>query len=192
MEQTVAARNPFRTNLFLFTLIVVAIGAVLAGLSVFTLLPKDLGAGYGAVITTVQGLGGILAHKVAVIYVFIVLGIIAVMSVLHIVYSHRIAGPAFRLSREAAKISEGNLAGKIKFRRKDDLTDMADTLNDLADRHRERVLSLKDRLSHVEAQADALNELMRQGRTDSSVEQAAESLLADLRNINKILAEIRA
>lgn len=192
MEQTVSTRRLYRTRLFLSTVIVVVLGGALAGIGVFTLLPKDLGAGYGAVITTIHGISGILMQKAVMIYAVIVVGIVVAMIVLHLVYSHRIAGPVFRLSREAAKISEGNLSGKIKFRQKDNLTDMADSLNGVADRYRARVDALKSHLSHIEAQSETITILIQQGKNDSSLEKAADEITAKIKSINSILSEIRA
>jgi methyl-accepting chemotaxis protein len=191
MEQTVSTHQYYRARLFLFTLIVVIFGAALAGVGVFTLLPKDLGDGYGAVISTIQGIGSILVQKVAMIYVVIIFGIVVAMIVLHLFYSHRIAGPAYRLGREFARISEGILIGKVKFRQKDNLTDMADTLNDVTDRYRARVDAVKSELSRIEAQADALAILAQQGKTDHSLEKAAEDIAAHIKNIDKTLAEMR-
>jgi methyl-accepting chemotaxis protein len=192
MEQTVSTRHLYRTRLFLFTLIVVTLGAGLAAFGIFSLLPKDLGSGYGAVITTIQSISNVLMQKVAMIYIVIVIGIIFAMVILHLFYSHRIAGPAFRLSREAAKIGEGNLGGNIKFRKKDNLTEMADTLNTVAERHRQRAETVKNHLSQVEAQSDALSILIQQGKGDPALEKAADDIAANIKNINKILSEIRA
>jgi methyl-accepting chemotaxis protein len=192
MEQIVTSQHSYRTRLFLFTLIVVLLGAALAAFGIFALLPNDLGTGYGSVITTVQGISDVLIQKVAMIYVVIVIGIVFAMVILHLFYSNRVAGPAYRLSKEAAKISEGNLVGKIKFRQRDNLTQMADSLNGVADRHRQRVESLKNHLSQVEAQSDALMILMQQGKNDPALETVAEDITANIKDISKVLSEIRA
>lgn len=193
MEQSASTRHfYYRTRLFVITLIVVAIGAALAGMGVFALLPQSLGQGYGAVISTIQGIGNILVQKVAMIYIVIVIGIVIAMIILHLFYSHRIAGPAYRLSREAAKLSEGNLSGKIKFRQKDNLTDMADILNSVADLHRARVEAIKSHLALVDTQSEALEVLVKQGKNDAVVEKAAVEITENIKKINKVLSEIRA
>jgi nitrogen fixation/metabolism regulation signal transduction histidine kinase len=191
MEQTVSTHHFYRTRLFLFTLIVVLLGAALAGVGVFALLPTDLGNGYGAVISTIQGIGSILVQKVAMIYVVMILGIVVAMIVLHLFYSHRIAGPAYRLALESSRIREGILAGKVKFRQKDNLTDMADVLNQVTERYRGRVDAIKNELSQLEAQTEALGTLVKLGKQDSTLEKAADEITAHINNIRKTLAEMR-
>lgn len=189
--QNIISRHLYRTRLFLFTLMVVVLGAGLAGAGVFLFLPSGLGEGYGAVISTVQGIGSVLMKKVVLLYIVIALGIVLAMIVLHLFYSHRVAGPAFRIGKEASKISEGNLSGNIRFRQKDNLTDMADTLNDVATRYRSRVDALKDQLSVIEAESAAIATLLQQGKPGADLERAADEIAARVKRIDAILYETR-
>lgn len=190
MEQ-IATHSYFRTRLFLYTLIVVILGAALAGFGVFTLLPSGLGEGYGAALSTIRGIGNVLMQKVVMLYAVIATGILVAMAGLHLFYSHRIAGPAYRLGREAAKISEGNLAGNIRFRQKDNLTDMADSLSAVAVQYRNRIDAIKDHISHIEARAEALSTLLQQGTSDPALEQASDEIIENIKGIDRILAETR-
>lgn len=189
--EPITTRPLYRTRLFLYTLIVVILGASFAGIGVFVLLPSGLGEGYGAVIRTVQDVESILLQKVALLYAVIALGIVIAMIVLHLFYSHRIAGPVFRLAREAVKIGEGNLAGNIKFRQKDNLTDMADSLNNVALQYRARIEAVKNHLSLLEAQSTALSSLIGQKGNEPALEQAADQIIIQIKNIDRVLSEMR-
>lgn len=187
----ITTRHFYRTRLFVYTLIVVLLGAVFAGVGVFALLPSGLGEGYGAALSTVKGIGDILLQRVAALFVAIAAGIVVVMAVLHLFYSHRIAGPAYRLGREAAKITEGDLGGNIRFRQKDNLTDMADTLNEVAVRYRGRIDAVKNQLSRIEAQSEALSTLIQQGKNGQALETAADEIVDNINTIDRILSETR-
>jgi len=189
--ERIATHSYYRTRLFVYTLIVVVLGAALAGFGVFALLPSDLGEGYGPALSTVQGIGSVLTQKVATLYAVIAACILITMAGLHLFYSHRIAGPAYRLGREAAKISEGNLAGNIRFRQKDNLTDMADSLSHVAHQYRNRIEAIKNHISHIEAQSEALSTLIQQGKNDGVLEQAVDEITENIKGIDKILAETR-
>src|SRR5574341_1385594 len=100
-------RKNYRLLLYVNTLVIVLLGAAVAGWGMFWLLPAGLGENYSSIMASVQGIRKVLFLKAVALYtvvsLFIVLGII----VLHLFYSHRIAGPASRMGREAAKIAQG-------------------------------------------------------------------------------------
>ena len=190
--EKISTRHQYRTRLFSYTLFIVVLGAALAGAGVFALLPPELGKGYGDVIATVRGIEGMLFRKVALLYIGISLCIMLAMVFLHLLYSHRVAGPAFRLGKEAAKIGQGNLSGNIRFRQKDNLTDMADTLSDMAAQYRNRIDGMKDRLAAVETQSKTLSDLIQQGKNGTDLDRAADELTVNVRKIDEILSEMRA
>lgn len=190
MEQ-VTTQHFYRTRLFLFTLVIVVLGAAFAGVGVFSVLPSGLGSEYGSILSTVRGLGTALMQKVALLYGVIAVGIIIAMVYLHLFYSHRVAGPAFRLSKEAEKISSGNLKGNIKFRQKDNLTDMADSLNAVASRYRSRIDSIRNEIATIESQSEKLTELIAQGKRDPALETISDDLAARIKSIESVLSELR-
>jgi len=189
--EKISTRHQYRTRLFLFTFIIVVLGAALAAAGVFALLPADLGKGYSDVLSSVEGIGSVLLQRVTLLYAVIALCIVVAMVFLHLFYSHRVAGPAFRLGKEAAKIGQGNVAGKIRFRQKDNLTDMADTLNDVAMRYRTRVEGVKDQLAAIELQSNTLSDLIQRGKNGADLERAADELSLNVRKIDHILSEMR-
>jgi methyl-accepting chemotaxis protein len=112
------------------------------------------------------------------------------MVALHLFYSHRIAGPVYRLGREADKIAQGDLCGNIKFRHKDNLTDMADSLCSVASQYRGRINAIMDGLAVVDARSRKISGLIEQGKVVAGLEQAAEELTNDVQTLERSLAEI--
>ena len=60
-------------------------------------------------------------------------GIILLFGALSIFITHKIAGPLYRLKKSLAMIVEGNLDVKVKLRKGDDLKDLAEHFNMLAE-----------------------------------------------------------
>jgi methyl-accepting chemotaxis protein len=184
-------RRNYRLLLYVNTLVIVLFGAVVAGCGLFWLLPAGLGESYNTIMASVQGIRKVLFWRVVALYAVISLLIVVGMVVLHLFYSHRIAGPVYRIGREAAKIAQGNLTGNIKFRRKDNLTDMADLLNDVASRYRGRMNAVKDCFAAIDTHSETVYDLIRQGKDGVALKQAAETVTINVKNIERSLSEIR-
>ena len=184
-------RKNYRTFLYVNTLVIVLLGAVVAGGGVFILFPANLGQDYHSALAAVQAIRKVLLWKVAVIYTVISFLILLTIAVLHLIYSHRVAGPAYRIGCEAAKIAQGNLACDFNFRRNDNLTDMKDFLNDVGCRYRFRIIAIMDSLAIVETQSGTVSELIRRGEGGVALRQAVEEITENVKNIEGSLWEIK-
>jgi methyl-accepting chemotaxis protein len=68
--------------------------------------------------------------------------VIAIMSVLSVFISHKVAGPAYRIKKTLSEIAKGDLSRSIKLRDGDDLQDVAVHINALLDELRGFVSTL--------------------------------------------------
>ena len=85
--------------------------------------------------------------------------------------SHKIAGPLFRFEKELKEIGEGDLTKVIRLREKDQITDMADSLNSMTANLRDRVLAIQTGVTQVLESASKQN--------------APEGLIEELDNLHK-------
>jgi methyl-accepting chemotaxis protein len=189
--ETFSTQRHFGLYIFASTLIIVLLGAALGGAGVFALLPTNLGEGYVAVLSTVQGMERTLLERVAGIYAVMSIFIIGAVMLLHLFYSHRIAGPVYRLGRESEAIGQGRLKGNIRFRRKDNLTDIGDSLNQTATRYRVRVETLNDYLLLIDKQVDFAAKLIQQEGKAPVLEQTVNEMKVILKNVSTIFSEVR-
>lgn len=60
--------------------------------------------------------------------------IFMIMLLWAILLSHRIAGPIYRLQQELERISKGDFSVRIKFRRKDEIGQIAEGINKVLDK----------------------------------------------------------
>lgn len=180
-------------SLFLYggTFLIVLLGAAVAACGVFWMFPPGLGEGYHAVQASVRGVGKVLFWRIAFLYALLPLFCVPAIVALHLFYSHRIAGPVFRMSKEAARIGRGDLSGSIKFRQKDNLTDMADLLNSVASQYRCRINDMRDYLSVIERDLQTASNLIRQGGNEGALRQAGEKIARNVKNIEDSLSEIK-
>jgi methyl-accepting chemotaxis protein len=181
----------YRLFLYLNTFVIVLLGAAIAGFGVFWLFPTSLGESFHSVQAIVRELGKVLFWRVAILYTVISLLIVLAMTVLHLLYSHRIAGPAYRLGREAAKIAAGDLTGQIKCRPRDNLTETADSLREMASQYRGRINAVKDGLTSIERQSKTMSGLLQQGKSDAALREAVEDIASTVKKIEQNLSEVR-
>lgn len=57
--------------------------------------------------------------------------IVVLLVIIGIFYSHRIAGPVYRISRDIERVLEGEKGVSIRLRKKDKLKDLAEKINQL-------------------------------------------------------------
>ena len=74
---------------------------------------------------------------------------IFVVGFLCIKITHTIAGPVYRMERVARGIGEGDLTNFIKLRQKDELKDLADSMNEMTMGLRNRVINLKENVAEI-------------------------------------------
>jgi len=70
--------------------------------------------------------------------------------ILGLLFSHRIAGPVYRISKTLEDISKGNLGLKIRLREGDELVDLADMINNLTDSLNKTILTDRDIVAQIE------------------------------------------
>jgi methyl-accepting chemotaxis protein len=181
----------YRLFLYLNTFAIVLLGAAIAGFGVFWLFPANLGESFHSVQAAVRELGKVLFWRVAILYAVISLLIVLAIVVLHLLYSHRIAGPAYRLGREAERIAHGDLTGSIKCRPKDNLTEMADALCAVVSQYRGRINAVKDGLASIERQSAAVSGLLQRGKSGAALREATEDIVSSVKKIEQSLSKVR-
>lgn len=70
-------------------------------------------------------------HKVIMRALFFFIPLIFVLGTLSVVFLHRIAGPLYRIERMLDKVIQGEDIGRICLRKKDELQDLAEKINDV-------------------------------------------------------------
>lgn len=80
--------------------------------------------------------------------------------ILGLLFSHRIAGPVYRITKTLEEITRGNLGLKIKLREGDELIDLADMINNLTDKLNKSITSDKDIAIKIEKDLEEIKKLI--------------------------------
>lgn len=80
--------------------------------------------------------------------------------ILGLLFSHRIAGPVYRISKTLEEIIKGNLGLKIKLREGDELVDLADMINRLTESFNNTVVMDKDVAIKIEKDLEEIKKLL--------------------------------
>ncbi|MDX9701500.1 MAG: hypothetical protein RBU23_00500 [Candidatus Auribacterota bacterium] len=122
-------------------------------------------------------------------YYFIIGGVAfssVVFALIGIFVSHKIAGPLYRLKRYMTIVRNGRYSHEIRFRKDDQLHDMADIFNQM-------VMSLEIRkeidLLYVERMEKLINELVFKNK---SAVPASNETIAKLAELQEILGQIKS
>jgi len=156
--------------------------SLVSALVIYESLHVDLSPHYGAAIsllTQVKESLIITSIKINLIFLFLIAVGVALLGIL---YSHRIAGPLFRVRQYAAALGEGRFAERISFREKDVLHTLSAVLNEMAAGCQDRAELFACQLRELQDGLSSLGSL-----PDSSAEKL--ELIGKLRELDKRIKE---
>src|SRR3989338_11238277 len=79
--------------------------------------------------------------------------------ILGLLFSHRIAGPVYRIGKTLRDISKGNLGLRIRLREGDELVDLAYMINNLVEAFNKSVISDKEIAAKIEKDLEEIKRL---------------------------------
>lgn len=182
--------SDYTRKLVIKCIVIFVIGAILTGAIFYLSIYKNHGTSYAENFRIISDLKSQIFHKSIYIYLFSSFFIIAGIIFISILYSHRIAGPVYRLENFALKISNGNLSTQIKLRQKDAIHSLANELNNLVVKYKELLIQLelksKDVRNAVLLIEKSINEASSQ-KLKENIIKVSESIA----EIKKMLYDIK-
>ncbi|MFQ5735614.1 MAG: hypothetical protein ACE5GY_01980 [Thermodesulfobacteriota bacterium] len=171
----------------------------IAGMAAVTLLlysmtSRTLGGTYAEAIYTLYDLKIrifplIFASSYSIFILAVVTAAIAAISVL---FSHKIAGPLFRVEKNLEVIGSGDLTVQTRFRGNDQLVALADEINEMSRSLNHTVRSTGDALALIEKGERTLRELLEDGGIErQEALAAAAELKAGVEEFKRALSTIK-
>lgn len=150
-------KKEFQFRFILKFCLLLFIGVVISTVLLFLFSQDTLTSSFEQSRLVVKKTG--LAILPSVVYTnLITLGLITLASIMVTLFvSHKIAGPMFRFEEELKRIGEGDLTNKVMIRKKDQITDMAVSLNDMIAGLRAKVLDVQTEVEHIRQSASRQN-----------------------------------
>ncbi len=103
-----------------------------------------------------------------------------------IMFSHRIAGPWYRMEVILREIAEGSLIKRVNLRKGDELQSLGEAINEVTDNLR---LMAKENIEYIDSLDDTLKSFEDELKKDSLDEIKAGLLLSKIHDISKDLRD---
>lgn len=184
----------FKLEFGLRLCLLTAAGMLAVTLFLYYATSKDLGDSYGHAIYLINDLKiRIFPLFFASFYsVFILVVVTAAIAVISVLYSHRIAGPLFRIERNLDLIGSGDLTVNTRFRKTDQLFVLADELNAMVrslNHTARKAGDSLDRVGRCEERVFAL--LEDDGCPEEALREAVFSLRMAIEELGAITSEVK-
>lgn len=168
----------FKLNFGLRLCLLTAAGMLAVTLFLYYATSKDLGDSYGHAIYLINDLKiRIFPLIFASFYsIFILVVITTAIAVISVLYSHKIAGPIYRLEKNLELIGSGDLTVNTRFRRTDQLFALADEINAMVRSLNHTVRGYGEALSKVRRCEERIDGLLKDGGCGEG--ELREALLA--------------
>jgi len=105
--------------------------------------------------------------------------------ILGLLFSHRIAGPVYRITKTLEEIIKGNIGLKIKLREGDELVDLAYMINNLTDNLNKAMITDKDIAIKIEKDLEEIKKLISSQPCDCA---KIESIISSIQEKSKELS----
>ncbi|MDP3297598.1 MAG: HAMP domain-containing protein [Thermodesulfovibrionia bacterium] len=151
---------------------------------------KELGETYTQKIYAITEFKTIVIKDTLFIFIPPVIAAIIFIVITIILYTHRIVGPLVRIRAVTQQISEGDLDILIKFREKDAIKPLADALNNLALKYRERYSRLGSLLEEISKDTDEMYQFIEKGDAEA-IEDKRNRILKKTEEIKSMLSGIK-
>lgn len=178
----------YLVRLVLLVLCIFIIGTAVSAVFLHLNLNRPLDTHYSAILSIITEIKETLIIRTLKINAIFYLMISAGIVLLGIIYTHRIAGPLYRIKLYAKSVSEGRLDINLKFRKKDAVHLFAEALNLMTQGYHDRVTTLDSEIRELKAAVKELQSLTENDKDTAAVQQR----IAELNDkINKLLSTIK-
>jgi HAMP domain-containing protein len=181
-------RYPLKLTLYI--LLLVFSGALISFLLIYQSGNILVGKTYTEGIRNLSVMKGVIIQKSIIIYLLSSIFVISGVIIITIFYSHRVAGPLYRLSVAAKEISEGLPASPVRLRKSDVVHPLADTLNELADVYSQRLSKIMEATASLEKASLGLQEALNQ-KDDASFYALMDELSRQNEELKRIVNKLR-
>jgi methyl-accepting chemotaxis protein len=180
----------FSLRLTVTVIAIIAIGVTVTGILLYISSQVFIGQTYTEGLRNLAQMKEILLQKSIIIYLVTSFFIIGGIVFLTLFYSHRVAGPLYRLGVSARTIAGGNYTLRVKLRDKDVVHPLAESLNFLTERYRKRMVLLAERVAGVREAAEHVAALSRKDG-NGEFERAIDQLSRASEELKKAMADIK-
>lgn len=94
--------------------------------------------------------------------------VITILGVISVFVTHKIAGPAYNIKKTLANVAAGNLDSSVKLRKKDELKDLAEDINEIINELRMCVALIEEGQAVVSVSIDEINDKINNDKIEKA------------------------
>lgn len=178
-------KKDFQLRIVGVIVLVSAIFALVTGLTLYGLLNESFG------FSSLKNLFGVASASEMLAPVIVITELIGLVIIIFIGFfiSHTMAGPIYRLEKICSQIGDGDLSFDVKLRKGDEFQDLADVLNVMVKKLRDRVSIIKEVASDLVTKEVVLQDLVEKNDTRQLREEMDElfNLFTVLNNVTTLV-----
>lgn len=124
---------------------------------------------------------------------FILCAVTLAIAIIALFYSHKIAGPIYRLEKDLRSIGAGDLTIQTYFRTKDQIKQLAEDINELTRSLNHRVRAIGEGVSGLKGHEDRLRLLVEEGEPfrGEGLGEAIEGLKQGAERLRRALGDVK-
>ena len=180
-------KNSAQPKLIFKTYVMLAVVLVLVGILFYLTANRNLEESYfKAHIVLKTTMENLLPILIAVNGIALILAAFLIVR-----FTHRIAGPAYRLRKMAPRIAEGDLSRDVKFRQADETQEIAESVNQIIEGMRQKIGALKQDVGKISLTCEEIFSIGQNEPLPRSLLQITKELQATIKSINENLEKFK-
>lgn len=194
MKNSTLVEKSFKLRFALWLCVLTVAGAVVLTSFLYFATSKSLGGTYGEAIYVIHDLRvRIFPLIFSSFYSILILAVTTLsIAVISIFFSHKIAGPIYRLEKNLELIGSGDLTVNTGFRANDQLEALGEEINGMVKSLNERVRGCTDALAEMKRCQERLGLMLKEGSFDENeMMDALEALKQSVAEFKKITSGIK-
>lgn len=177
------------SNVFIKVALLIIVGNAIAAAALYLAVHEGIGGGYAGALHSMKELRDVLTVKTLLVFSGMGVLIVTGVAVLNLLYSHRVAGPLYRLGVEAGRIGEGDFSSDVKLRETDAIFPLADEVNRLTANYRGRIASLLQKCEDLEALRLSNEDLSARKSDHLNIEASVRAIKMKAKEIERMIPE---
>ena len=170
----------YRRDVVFRPVLIFIAGLILTTVVLYVAVSQPIGPNYGEGFRMLAQLQQDIFSKSAIIYAITVFIIVCGIIFLTLIYSHRVAGPVYRLTLFARTLCSGDFRANVHIREKDVIHPLADEMNNMVEQYRQTLNNLQDEIQSLDQFAVLVAEGKDEDKVWADIEEGAGKIISEL------------
>lgn len=175
-----AIPRAYRRDVVMRPVLIFIAGLILTTVILYITVSQPIGPSYGEGFRMLAQLQQDILSKSTIIYAITVFIIVCGILLLTLIYSHRIAGPVYRLTHFAMTLCSGDFSSKVHIREKDVIHPLADDMNNMVEQYRQTLNNLQDEIQSLDQLAVQVEDRQDEDKMWTDIEEGAGKIISEL------------